>query len=161
MKILFVCIGNICRSPMAEGVFRRFLQEEGLAGEIEVASAGTMAYRKGLPPDERTINTAASRGIDLSSFIVRKIDDDDFADYDLILAMEENVFSELKSLRPHYGEEFKKAELKLFMDFVPDEAGNDVHDPYYGGADGFERMYQTIEKGCKNLITFLKNKVTE
>jgi protein-tyrosine phosphatase len=147
-RVLFVCTGNICRSPTAEGVFRHMILEAGLGGAIESASAGTHGYHIGDPPDPRTMAAAKRRGFDLSAQRARKVKAEDFHTYDLILAMDREHFAHLESLRPNTA----RAEVKLFLDYHSERKHKDVPDPYYGGPDGFEDVLDMIEQATKNLL---------
>ncbi len=147
-RVLFVCTGNICRSPTAEGVFRHMILEAGLSDAIESASAGTHGYHIGDPPDPRTVAAAKRRGFDLSAQRARKVKVEDFHTYDLILAMDRDHFAHLESLRPNAA----RAEVKLFLEYHPERKHKDVPDPYYGGPDGFEDVLDMIEQATKNLL---------
>ena len=146
-SVLFVCLGNICRSPLAEGVFRATVENAGLSDRFLIDSAGTGAWHAGDPPDPRSIEVAARHGIDLSAQRARQVTDRDFTQFDFILAMDSNNLSTLKSRtrKDHPG-------LRLFLNSPP----TDVPDPYYGGDDGFERVYQMIDVGSRSLLTALK-----
>ncbi|HEX7053730.1 MAG TPA: low molecular weight protein-tyrosine-phosphatase [Burkholderiales bacterium] len=143
-KVLFVCTGNICRSPTAEGVLRHLARSEGL--EIHVESRGTHDYHVGQPPDRRAQRHARRRGYDLSAQRARQLAKDDFASFDLIVAMDRGHLRLLERLCP--GEH--RAKLRLF---VP---GDDVPDPYYGGPDGFEAVLDLVEEGCRRLLDEIK-----
>ena len=149
-SVLFVCLGNICRSPMAEGVFRAHAQQHGLAGKLEIASAGTGGWHVGAAPDERAIAAAHARGIDISQQQARQVKADDFEIFDLICAMDEENLSELegRALRNRGG----RANLCLLLDFAPELNGGNVPDPYYGGVDGFETVLAMIEQASLGLI---------
>lgn len=147
-RVLFVCTGNICRSPTAEGVFRHMALEAGLGGAIESASAGTHGYHVGEPPDPRTVAAARRRGFDLSAQRARKVRREDFEVYDLILAMDQDHLAHLESLRPNDA----RAEVRLFLDYHPARAHTDVPDPYYGGPEGFERVLDMIEHTSRALL---------
>ena len=147
-RVLFVCTGNICRSPTAEGVFRHLIEEAGLGHAIESASAGTHGYHIGEPPDPRSIAAAKRRGFDLSAQRARRVMAEDFHAYDLILAMDRDHFAHLESLRPNNA----RAEVKLFLEYHPDSKHADVPDPYYGGPDGFEQVLDMIEHASKALL---------
>lgn len=147
-RVLFVCTGNICRSPTAEGVFRHLIEEAGLAHAIESASAGTHGYHVGDPPDPRTIAAARRRGFDLSSQRARKVRIEDFHVYDLILAMDSDHLAHLESLRPNDS----RAEIRLFLAYHPDIGHRDVPDPYYGGPEGFEQVLEMIEHATRALL---------
>lgn len=147
-RVLFVCTGNICRSPTAEGVFRHLILEAGLESAIESASAGTHGYHVGDPPDPRTVAAAKRRGFDLSAQRARKVRVEDFHTYDLILAMDRDHFAHLESLRPNTA----RAQVKLFLDFHPERKHEGVPDPYYGGPDGFEDVLEMIEQATKSLL---------
>ncbi|MGE4062394.1 MAG: low molecular weight protein-tyrosine-phosphatase [Rhodospirillaceae bacterium] len=147
-RVLFVCTGNICRSPTAEGVFRHLIAEAGLGHAIESASAGTHGYHIGEPPDPRSVAAAKRRGFDLSAQRARKVRADDFHTYDLILAMDRDHFAHLESLRPNNA----RAEVKLFLEYHSDAKHRDVPDPYYGGPDGFEQVLDMIEHASKVLL---------
>ena len=147
-RVLFVCTGNICRSPTAEGVFRHLIQEAGLSGAIESASAGTHGYHVGDPPDPRTVSAAKRRGFDLSAQRARKVRAEDFEVYDFILAMDRDHFAHLESLRPNNA----RAEVKLLLEYHPERTHKDVPDPYYGGADGFEQVLDMIEHATRALL---------
>ena len=140
MRILFVCLGNICRSPTAEGVMRHLLRERGLADEIEVASAGTGAWHIGEPPDSRSAEAARRRGIALEG-AAQQVRPSDFADYDLLVAMDR---SNLRDLLAAAGEHRDKVRLLL------DDA--DVPDPYYGGPTGFDDVLDLVTEGCERLL---------
>lgn len=154
MRVLFVCLGNICRSPTAEGVLRHKLQVAGLAGRVEVASAGTGNWHVGGAPDERTQRAAMRRGYDLSAQRAQQVVAADFNHYDLILAMDLSNLRDLKALQPANG----KAGLDLFLrrfDGVKDE----VPDPYYDGEAGFEEVLDLVESACDLLVIELKGRL--
>ena len=144
-SILFVCTGNICRSPTAEGVLRAMAAAQGI--ELRIESAGIGDWHVGNPPDERTQHHAKSRGYDLSAQRARQVRPDDFTDFDLILAMDRGHLRALERMAPR-GERHK---LRLFA------AGQDVPDPYYGGAEGFERVLDLVEAACRDLLQELKS----
>lgn len=148
-RVLFVCTGNICRSPTAEGVFRHLILEAGLDHAIESASAGTHGYHIGDPPDPRSVAAAKRRGFDLSAQRARKVKVEDFHAFDLILAMDRDHFAHLESLRPNNA----RAEVKLFLEYHSDRMQADVPDPYYGGPDGFEQVLDMIEYASKALLS--------
>ncbi len=147
-RVLFVCTGNICRSPTAEGVFRRAVEAAGLAGVIETDSAGTHGYHIGAAPDPRSIAAARGRGVDLSGLRARKVTAGDFDCFDLILAMDEGHHRHLKAMYPPGA----RAKLALFLDFHPSPSGRDVPDPYYGNAAGFEDVLDLIEAAMPQLL---------
>jgi len=148
MRILFVCMGNICRSPTAEGVFRRLVAERVPGVEIEVDSAGTHDYHVGDPPDPRSIAAAARRGVDLRQLRARLIRDDDFERFDLIIAMDRLNREALLERSPAPFRE----RIRLFMEFAGDREVEDVPDPYYGGAPGFERVLDLAEEAAAGLL---------
>ncbi|AIR91581.1 low molecular weight protein-tyrosine-phosphatase [Pseudomonas cremoricolorata] len=153
MRILFVCLGNICRSPTAEGVMRQQLERAGLARRVEVASAGTGDWHVGNAPDSRTSRAALARGYDLSRQRAQQVKAEDFAEYDLILAMDSSNLRDLQALRPANA----SAELDLFLRRYG-VAVEDVPDPYYGGADGFEQVLDLIEAACASLLDEIKGR---
>lgn len=153
MKIVFVCTGNICRSPTAEGVFRALVEREGLAGEIDVDSAGTHGYHVGDPPDPRTCEAAALRGYDLWDQRARRFDPLDFERYDLVIAMDRGHYRDLSGMAPPTREN----RLRLFLDFAPGTGRKDVPDPYYGGQDGFELVLDLIESGSQGLLRHIRS----
>ncbi|MBK3507074.1 low molecular weight protein-tyrosine-phosphatase [Pseudomonas sp. MF6747] len=154
MEVLFVCLGNICRSPTAEGVLRHKLREAGLAGQVEVASAGTGEWHVGNPPDQRSQRAALLRGYDLSAQRAQQVSRADFARYDLILAMDHSNLRNLKALHTGQG----KAELDLFLRRFESEV-DEVPDPYYEGEQGFERVLDLIERACDLLVIELKGRL--
>ena len=147
-SILFVCLGNICRSPTAEGVFRARAARAGLADRLEIDSAGTGDWHVGHPPDRRAIAAAATRGYDLASLRARQVAVEDFHRFDWILAMDRANLRELGALRPRAF----AGHLGLFLDVAPELDVREVPDPYYGGADGFERELDLIETASDALI---------
>lgn len=148
MRILFVCMGNICRSPTAEGVFRRLVAERVPGVEIDVDSAGTHDYHVGDPPDPRSIAAAARRGVDLRQLRARLIRDEDFERFDLIIAMDRLNRETLLERSPAPFRE----RIRLFMEFAGDREVEDVPDPYYGGAPGFERVLDLAEEAAAGLL---------
>lgn len=148
MKILMVCMGNICRSPLAEGVVRHLADHAGMAAAIEVDSAGTLAYHAGEQPDPRARKVAASRGYDLSGMRARRVAEDDFAHFDLVLAMDRQNLAALERVCPD--EHLHK--LRLFMDYAEGSDADEIPDPYYGGPDGFERVLDMCEAAARGLI---------
>lgn len=151
MKILFVCLGNICRSPTAEGVLRAIAAREYPQLELEIDSAGTAGYHVGEPPDRRTIAAARRRGFDLSGLRARRAQSGDFLRFDYILAMDRANLAELESRRPADA----TARLALFMSFVPGQKHAEVPDPYYGGTEDFERVIELCEAAARGLLVHL------
>ncbi len=149
IRVLFVCMGNICRSPVAEGVFRRMLEGVGLTGKIYVDSAGTHSYHTGAPPDTRSQATAMRRGVDLRDIRARKVTVADFADFDYVLAMDRDNLQHLLALCE---EPELRRRVQLFMDYAPDLPEREVPDPYYGGPHGFERVMDLIEEAAEGLL---------
>jgi protein-tyrosine phosphatase len=153
MKVLFVCLGNICRSPTAEGVLRHLLASEAPQLKVEIDSAGTGNYHAGEPPDQRSQRAAKRRGIDLSGLRARQVVAEDFARFDRILAMDNENLRALEALRP----KTSKAELRLFLDYAEHAGSREVPDPYGGDRDDFERVLDLITLGARGLIADLKN----
>ena len=147
-RILFVCLGNICRSPTAEGVMRGLVREAGLDGQIEVESAGTAGYHVGDPPDPRSVAAAAERGVDLDSR-ARQVSEADFNGFDLVVAMDRSNYEELRALAP---DDESEERVRLLREFDPRSDGLDVPDPYYGGADGFEEVLDIVARSCAALL---------
>jgi protein-tyrosine phosphatase len=146
---LFVCLGNICRSPTAEGVMADLVRREGLEQEIEVDSAGTGAWHVGSKPDERASATATARGLTLGG-LARRVEPSDFEDFDLILAMDGSNLSDLRALAPS---DEARAKVHLLREFDRDANGDlDVPDPYYGGPDGFENVFDLVTAACEGLL---------
>ena len=148
VKVLFVCMGNICRSPTAEGVFRHLLRARGLHESIFVDSAGTHAYHVGNPPDPRALRTALGRGIDLSDLRARQVRDEDFHHFDYILAMDRDNLADLSAACP----DAQRTKLSLFLRYAPHLELQDVPDPYYGGPAGFERVLDMIEDAAQGFL---------
>ncbi|HRF73778.1 MAG TPA: low molecular weight protein-tyrosine-phosphatase [Accumulibacter sp.] len=148
-RILFVCMGNICRSPMAEAVTRSMAQREGLAGLLETASAGTHGhYHAGEPPDARALRVGARHGYDLSKIRARRLIEADFDRFDRILALDETNLAILQRLCP----EERRAKLGLFLDYAPELGISEVPDPYYGAESGFERVLDLCERAARGLL---------
>jgi protein-tyrosine phosphatase len=147
-------MGNICRSPTAEGVFRRLVHDEGLDGQIEIDSAGTGGWHVGDPPDARATEAARRRGIELDG-AARQFDRGDFRDFDLILAMDEDNRAELLRQAP---DDDARAKVRLFREFDPASNGGDldVPDPYYGGEQGFEYVLDLVEAAARGLLDELR-----
>ncbi|MCI0910864.1 MULTISPECIES: low molecular weight protein-tyrosine-phosphatase [Pseudomonas] len=154
MRVLFVCLGNICRSPTAEGVLRHQLQAAGLAGQVQVASAGTGDWHVGKGPDRRTCKAALARGYDLSQQRAQQVKAEHFAEYDLILAMDESNLRHLRAMRAPNA----IGELDLFLRRYG-AAVDEVPDPYYGGAEGFEQVLDLIEAACRELVVEIKGRL--
>jgi protein-tyrosine phosphatase len=148
MRILFVCMGNICRSPTAEGVFRRALLERAPQLQVHVDSAGTHDYHIGEAPDARARSAASRRGIDISQLRARQIAPQDFERFDLVLVMDEDNLRELKarSQRQYHDR------IRLFMEFAPNSPRRAVPDPYYGGEQSFEDVLDLLEEAANGLI---------
>ncbi len=152
VRVLFVCMGNICRSPTAEGVFRDLVESQGLGASIAVDSAGTIDYHAGEPPDERAQAAARGRGVEIGHQSARQATADDFSRFDYVLAMDRAIRRTLAGQCPP-GEEHR---LHLFMDFYPGAGSGDVPDPYYGGPGGFERVLDLIEEGSRGLLDHIR-----
>ena len=152
VSVLFVCMGNICRSPTAQGVFERLVADNDLSAVIQIDSAGTHAYHIGERPDERASVAALKRGINLSTQRARRVSPDDFHVFDYVIAMDSSNLEDLASGCPK-GHESK---LRLFMEFVPELEADEVPDPYYGGATGFERVLDLIELAAAGLLAEIR-----
>jgi protein-tyrosine phosphatase len=151
ISVLFVCMGNICRSPTAEGVFRHYVTEAGLAQRVDIDSAGTHAYHVGAPPDRRALAAAARRGFSMGEIRARHISPDDFARFDLILAMDlDNLALLREQSEPEYHEK-----ICLFLEYASAQQ-TEVPDPYYGGATGFERVLDLVEDASRGLLEKLR-----
>jgi protein-tyrosine phosphatase len=152
MKILFVCLGNICRSPTAEIVFRAVAQHDAPDLVLEIDSAGTAGYHVGELPDQRTRQAAARRGYDMSALRARVVEVEDFEHFDLILAMDRENLRALERRAPAQARD----RLRLFLEFAPDAGVSEVPDPYYGGPNGFEDVLDLIEAASRGLIEHLR-----
>jgi protein-tyrosine phosphatase len=152
MKILFVCLGNICRSPTAEVVFRLIASREAPDIVLEIDSAGTAGYHVGELPDQRTRQAAARRGYDLSALRARVVEPRDFEYFDLILAMDRDNLRALERRAPAHARDH----LRLFLEFAPQTGISEVPDPYYGGPNGFEDVLDLIEAASRGLIDHLR-----
>jgi protein-tyrosine phosphatase len=155
LKVLMVCMGNICRSPTAEGVLRHFVHEAGLDDAVRIDSAGTLDYHSGSPPDSRSQKHAARRGYDLSAQRARQVRAGDFEEFDLILAMDWQNLQELEELCPAR----HRHKLRRLMEFAPAGLGDVVADPYSGGASGFETVLDHIEQACRGLLAHLRREL--
>ena len=152
MRVLLVCMGNICRSPLAHGVFRRRIGAEGLQTHIDLDSAGTHGYHAGSAPDERAQSAAARRGIDISDLRARGVEQGDFEAFDLILAMDDENIEVLRAMSDDQHHE----KIHLFMEYTAGHTGRIVPDPYYGGPIGFERVLDMIEEAAEGFVTRLR-----
>ncbi len=155
--VLFVCTGNICRSPTAEGVLRKLANERGLTEHIKIDSAGIGTWHVGDPPDLRSTETAKRHGVDISGQRARAIELIDFEAFDLILAMDNSHFQDLKQRCP----EPLLERLGMFMSYATGTKIPEVPDPYYGQQDGFERVFNMIEDAGKGLLTKLQDKLAQ
>ena len=151
MRILFVCLGNICRSPTAEGVMRHKLREAGLAGDVDVESAGTGGWHIGHPPDERASAAAGLRGIVLESR-AQRFQPGHFDGFDLVVAMDRQNLEDMRALAPDAAAEGKLVLLREYDPLAVEAGELEVPDPYYGGDDGFERVLDMVERACDGLI---------
>jgi len=152
IKVLFVCMGNICRSPTAEGVFTDLVKKEGFANQIHIDSAGTHAYHIGESPDSRSREAARTRGIHLDGQRARQVEKDDFAQFDYLLAMDKDNYWHLKKWCPID----QTHKLHLFLDFAPHLGVREVPDPYYGGDKGFERVLDLVEAASVGLLADIR-----
>jgi len=152
VSVLFVCLGNICRSPTAEGVFRDLVEREGLGDQIRIDSAGTHAYHIGEPPDGRAQAEAKRRGIDISGLRGRQAHTEDFRTFEYVLAMDRSNHQNLLSICPLD----REGRLGMFLDFAPDVGRREVPDPYYEG--GFEHVYDMIEQAAQGLLADIREK---
>ncbi len=158
VEVCFVCLGNICRSPLAQGVFEALVAKEGLQDRIIISSAGVGSWHLGSPPDSRMQQTARAHGIHLNSR-ARQFQSSDFKQMDLVLAMDHSNLSDLKQMRPASELHDK---LFLFRSFDPEHNDDlEVPDPYYGGDKGFETVYQIVERTCPKVLAHLKTKLAE
>jgi protein-tyrosine phosphatase len=151
-SVLFVCLGNICRSPLAEGIFRRQIEIQGLDDRIAADSAGTGGWHEGNAPDPRSVAVAAKNGIDLTALRARQVRQSDFEDFDLILGMDKSNVENLSRIAPQQA----LGRIHLFSALALG-ASWDVPDPYYGGPEGFRDVYNMLSEGCASLATRLKS----
>lgn len=156
MSVLFVCMGNICRSPTAEGVFRRLVEARATGLDLEIDSAGTHDYHVGEPPDERAVAAAARRGIDLGRLRARQVEDADFERFDLIVAMDRLNREVLLARSP----ESCRERIRLFMEFAGSSELDEVPDPYYGGPVGFEQVLDLAEEAAAGLLEEVMQRVS-
>ncbi len=151
-RILMVCLGNICRSPTAEGVFRNLVHKAAPGLQVEVDSAGTAGYHIGAAPDPRSQRAALRRGIDISDLRARQISRSDFTTFDWILAMDRENLRDLEAKRPMHS----RAKLSLFLEFAPQTGRTEVPDPYYGGEADFERVLDLCDAAARGLLAALQ-----
>jgi protein-tyrosine phosphatase len=154
IKVVFVCMGNICRSPTAEAVFREQVEKAGLSKYIEIDSAGTHAYHIGSPPDGRAQQAGSRRGYALAHLRGRKVSGKDFAEFDYVLAMDMENLSNLQNICPSQ----HAHKVGLFMEHAKNFVEREVPDPYYGGPSGFERVLDMVEDASVGLLEHIKRK---
>lgn len=156
IKVCFVCLGNICRSPLAQGVFEYLVEQKGLQDKIQISSAGTGSWHVGKQPDSRMHATAKRRGINMKSR-ARQFQPEDFNQFDLVLAMDQTNRNDLKEMCPSLDAEKK---LRLFRSFDPECNGDeDVPDPYYGGGDGFEHVFEIVHRTCPEILKYITSEL--
>jgi protein-tyrosine phosphatase len=148
VRVLFVCMGNICRSPLAEAVFRHRVSERGLDGAFRIDSAGTSGYHAGSPPDPRSTATAARRGVELTGRS-RQLTAADLNDFDYVIAMDGDNLEAIEEIRRAAGGTARVGRLR---DWDPERSSHDVPDPYYGGPDGFDVVQDIVERSCAALL---------
>jgi len=156
MKILFVCLGNICRSPLAEGIFNKLVKDAGLGNKVTADSCGTSDYHIGDSPDDRTIANAESHNIFLDH-IGRQLTRQDFKDFDIILAMDRSVFDDVVKIAPSGA---ATAKVRMMREFDSDPGNREVPDPYYGGERLFEEVFVTISRSCEGLLEYVQEEMT-
>lgn len=152
VSVLFVCLGNICRSPLAEGILRHLARERGLDGAVRADSAGTGAWHVGEPPDRRAAEVAARNGVRLEGR-ARQVEDEDFHDFDLLVAMDRSNLRALERMKERTG---GTATLHLLRDFDPEPGDGEVPDPYYGGPKGFDRVFELVRRSVGALLDRLE-----
>lgn len=148
IRVLFVCLGNICRSPTAEGVFTHIAAQAGLASKLQIDSCGTGAWHVGSAPDARSIDAAKKRGVDISVLRARQLHADDFIHFDYMIAMDRSNLADIKARCPSAS----KARICLFLDYATRSEVDEVPDPYYGGEDGFEQVLDLVEQASHGLL---------
>lgn len=152
ISVLFVCMGNICRSPTAEAVFRHYVESAGLSEQILIDSAGTHDYHIGDPPDARAERAARQRGYDMGDMRGRQVEAEDFRRFDYVLAMDQANLANLQRIAPGDSE----AKARLFLEYARHHAEREVPDPYFGGADGFERVLDMVEDAAEGLLQHIR-----
>ncbi|MHC8508172.1 MAG: low molecular weight protein-tyrosine-phosphatase [Rhodospirillales bacterium] len=155
VSVLFVCLGNICRSPTAHGMFEALAAREGLSGKITVDSCGTGDWHTGAPPDERAQAAVKKRGVDISGLAARRVNKDDFERFDYIIAMDRANLANLRRICPSD----KRDRLHLFMAFAPDADEDEIPDPYYGGTGGFDVVLNMIESAGAGLLADIRTRL--
>ena len=152
-KVLFVCLGNICRSPIAEGVFRALIKEKGLEDQFVVDSAGTAGYHVGEVPDERAVRALKHRGIDISDYHARQLQSVDFEGFDYILVADRQNLRDVQQL----AETSSHAEVKLFLSYDPEAKVEEIPDPYYGGSEGFELVINMCAQASEKFLQYVQD----
>lgn len=155
IKVLFVCMGNICRSPTAEAVFRHYVENAGLSEQVMIDSAGTHDYHIGDKPDSRAQHAAQQRGYDMSKQRGRQVGEDDFRHFDYVLAMDKTNLANLRRITPPDS----GTHAKLLLEYARNHVERDVPDPYYGGGDGFERVLDMVEDAAEGLLQEIRRRV--
>jgi protein-tyrosine phosphatase len=155
VRVLFVCMGNICRSPTAEGVFRKLVQEAGLEHKVEIASAGTHAYHVGEPPDTRAQEAARRRGFDLSNQRARHATREHIKQFDYVVAMDSDNYEDLLDICPDGCE----TKIRMFLEFAPTRPEREVPDPYFGGDAGFDRVLDMVEEASRGLLDDIRKRI--
>ena len=148
VSVLFVCMGNICRSPTAEGVFSKFVDDAGLTALVHADSAGTHAYHRGSQPDYRACEAAERRGYSLTEIQARRVSSMDFESFDFIIAMDDDNLNDLRD----EADEDHYAKISLLLDYSETGGLREVPDPYYGGLDGFEKVLDLVEQASRGLL---------
>lgn len=156
VNVLFVCLGNICRSPIAQGAFEDLLRREGLQNEVFVDSAGTGAWHVGEPPDARALESAGKRGLDLGGQRARRVTPEDCQNFEYVIVMDRDNYEAVSSLCRQPG-----AEVRLLLEYAPGSDQDEVPDPYFGGPDGFEHVLDLVEEAAWDLLDDLRERHLE